>query len=136
MVKINFIFYIHILFKFFSGNANLVYTIIRKRQVFFALSNLSTDTQTIAKLSTKNSNLISLSSKKSPDNSINKQTIFQTTSKTTSDDELQLNRDITQQSNNNLSGIITNSMITTLAETPCKEFLKKKNKVFNHLYFF
>ena len=105
----------------FLGNANLIYTIIRKRQVFFALSNLSSDTQTIAKLSTKNS-------KKSVDNSPNKQMIFQSNSKPTTDDELQLNRDLSQElNNNNLSGIITNSMVTTLAETPCN---KKKEGLF------
>ncbi len=103
------------------GNANLVYTIIRKRQVFFALSNLSTDIQTITKLSTKNSNVITITSTKtSPNNSANKQTIFQTNSKSTSDEEPQLNEEITQESNNNLAGVIANSMITTLAETPCK----------------
>lgn len=33
----------------FDGNSNLVYTIIRKRQVFHALANLPTDCNTIAK---------------------------------------------------------------------------------------
>lgn len=33
----------------FSGNSNLIYTIIRKRQVFYQLSNLPTDAQSIAK---------------------------------------------------------------------------------------
>jgi hypothetical protein len=103
------------------GNANLVYTIIRKRQVFFALSNLSTDTQTITKLNTKNLNIVtSTSTKKIPD----KQTIFQTNSKSTTDEEPPLNQEIAQQlNNNNLPGIITNSVITTLAETPCKEII-------------
>ncbi|PAV64750.1 hypothetical protein WR25_26240 [Diploscapter pachys] len=33
----------------FDGNSNLIYTIIRKRQVFYQLSNLPTDAQSIAK---------------------------------------------------------------------------------------
>lgn len=33
----------------FDGNANLIYTIIRKRQVFYQLANLSTDPASIAK---------------------------------------------------------------------------------------
>ncbi|CAD6185152.1 unnamed protein product [Caenorhabditis auriculariae] len=33
----------------FDGNSNLIYTIIRKRQVFYQLSNLSTDATSIAK---------------------------------------------------------------------------------------
>lgn len=33
----------------FSGNSNLIYTIIRKRTVFYQLSNLPTDAQSIAK---------------------------------------------------------------------------------------
>lgn len=33
----------------FDGNSNLVYTIIRKRQVFHALANLPSDCNTIAK---------------------------------------------------------------------------------------
>ncbi|CAF3697180.1 unnamed protein product, partial [Rotaria sordida] len=102
----------------FDGNANLVYTIIRKRQVFFSLSNLSTDTQTIAKLSTKNSNLPSTSSKKPIDQSTNKQTIFQTQSKSTIDGEPQLNKEFSQQSNTNAAGIISSAVTTTLAETP------------------
>jgi hypothetical protein len=102
------------------GNANLIYTVIRKRQVFFALSNLATDTSTIAKLSTKTNNTTLASSKKNTDNSTNKQNIFQTTSKLTIDGEPLLNRDISQQSNINSSGMITNSVTTTLAETPCK----------------
>ncbi|CAF4639920.1 unnamed protein product, partial [Rotaria socialis] len=77
----------------FDGNANLVYTIIRKRQVFFALSNLATDSPTIAKLSTKNSNAPSASSKKNVDSSESKQTIFQTPLKSVGDGEPQLNKD-------------------------------------------
>jgi hypothetical protein len=37
----------------FSGNSNLVYTIIRKRQVFHSLANLPCDYGTIAKSLTK-----------------------------------------------------------------------------------
>ncbi|TMS36477.1 hypothetical protein L596_003632 [Steinernema carpocapsae] len=33
----------------FDGNSNLIYTIIRKRQVFYQLTNLSTDSSSIAK---------------------------------------------------------------------------------------
>lgn len=33
----------------FIGNSNLVYTVIRKRQVFHALANLPTDCSTISK---------------------------------------------------------------------------------------
>ncbi len=33
----------------FPGNANLVYTIIRKRQVYYQLANLATDNTSIAK---------------------------------------------------------------------------------------
>ncbi|CAF4025800.1 unnamed protein product, partial [Rotaria sp. Silwood2] len=104
----------------FDGNANLVYTIIRKRQVFFSLSNLATDTQTIAKLSTKNSNLPPTSSKKSIDQSANKQTIFQTNSKSTIDGEPQLNKEFSQQLNISSGGVIPSAVTTTLAETPCK----------------
>lgn len=100
-----------------------MYTIIRKRQVFFALSNLSTDTPTITKLSTRNSNTSSVSTKKPLEESVNKQTVFQTNSKSTTDDEPQLNRDFTPQSKDRLPGIITNSMITTLVDTPCKDEL-------------
>ena len=103
------------------GNANLVYTIIRKRQVFFALSNLSTDTQTVAKLSTRNSNASSTSNKKPLEDSVNKQTVFQTTSKSITDDEPPLNRDFSPQSKDRLPGTITNSMVTTLVDTPCKD---------------
>ncbi|CAF0773648.1 unnamed protein product [Rotaria sp. Silwood1] len=102
----------------FDGNANLVYTIIRKRQVFFSLSNLATDTQTIAKLSTKNSNVPSTSSKKNIDQSANKQTVFQTNSKSTTDGEPQLNKEISPQSNMSSTGVISSAMTTTLAETP------------------
>ncbi|CAF3024714.1 unnamed protein product [Rotaria sp. Silwood2] len=102
----------------FDGNANLVYTIIRKRQVFFSLSNLATDTQTIAKLSTKNSNLPPTSSKKSIDQSANKQTIFQTNSKSTIDGEPQLNKEFSQQLNISSGGVIPSAVTTTLAETP------------------
>ena len=37
----------------YSGNANLVYTIIRKRNVFHQLANLSTDHSAITKALTK-----------------------------------------------------------------------------------
>lgn len=115
------------------GNANLVYTIIRKRQVFFALSNLSTDTQTIAKLSTKNSSSPATSSKNSRDQPSNKQTVFQTNAKSAADGEPPLNKDITQQMNANSLGLLSNAMTTTLAETPCKsnsnaDDLKENNK--------
>jgi hypothetical protein len=54
------------------------------------------------------------------------------------DDEPPLNRDISQQLNNNLTGIITNAMTTTLAETPCKLkfYLKKPKHSISHLCFF
>lgn len=42
-----------ICFIFLSGNSNLVYTIIRKRQVFHSLANLPTDYNTIVKSLTK-----------------------------------------------------------------------------------
>ncbi|CAM2717839.1 unnamed protein product [Rotaria socialis] len=102
----------------FDGNANLVYTIIRKRQVFFALSNLATDSPTIAKLSTKNSNAPSASSKKNVDSSESKQTIFQTPLKSVGDGEPQLNKDFAQQLSLNSAGLMTSAMTTTLAETP------------------
>ncbi|CAM4858394.1 unnamed protein product [Rotaria socialis] len=102
----------------FDGNANLVYTIIRKRQVFFALSNLATDSPTIAKLSTKNSNAPSASSKKNVDSSESKQTIFQTPLKSVGDGEPQLNKDLAQQLSLNSAGLMTSAMTTTLAETP------------------
>ena len=102
------------------GNANLVYTLIRKRQVFFALSNLSTDTQTITKLSTKNSNMSSTSTKRASEDSANKETVFQTSSKSGLDEEPPLNPEFIPRANNHLSGIITNSMVTTLVDVPCK----------------
>lgn len=102
------------------GNANLVYTFIRKRQVFFALSNLSTDSQTITKLSTKNSNVSSTSTKRASEDSANKQTVFQTSSKSALDEEPQLNREFVPRADNHLPGIITNSIVTTLVDTPCK----------------
>jgi hypothetical protein len=40
---------------YFSGNSNLVYTIIRKRNVFHQLANLPTDHASIAKAMTKRS---------------------------------------------------------------------------------
>lgn len=40
-------------FIFLPGNSNLVYTIIRKRQVFHSLANLPTDYNTIVKSLTK-----------------------------------------------------------------------------------
>ena len=40
-------------FSFLLGNSNLVYTIIRKRQVFHSLANLPCDYGTIAKSLTK-----------------------------------------------------------------------------------
>ncbi|CAF4322795.1 unnamed protein product, partial [Didymodactylos carnosus] len=40
----------------FDGNANLVYTVIRKRQIFFSLSNLATDSHSISKLCSKTNN--------------------------------------------------------------------------------
>ena len=46
--------------------------------------------------------------------------LFQTTAKTTTDGEPQLDKDFLQQSNINSGGIMTNAVITTLAETPCK----------------
>jgi hypothetical protein len=95
------------------GNASLVYTIIRKRQVFFALSNLATDTQTIAKLSTKSSGSNSLL-KSSPDKSETKQNVFQTNLKSNMDEDSTLNRE------QSTAGTINNAMITTLAETPCE----------------
>ncbi|CAF0773436.1 unnamed protein product [Adineta steineri] len=105
----------------FDGNANLVYTIIRKRQVFFSLSNLATDSQTIAKLSVRNANTTSTSSKKNIDTSTNKQTIFQTNLKSPANDEPQLNKDFSlqqQQSNSSSTVLLSNAMIATLAETP------------------
>jgi hypothetical protein len=121
MVRYSVFFFNSDFISIIPGNANLVYTIIRKRQVLFALSNLATDTHTITKLNTKNSNISSISSKKSTDNnSTNKQTIFQTNSKSTTDGEPLLNREISPQSDNNLTAAITNAMITTLAETPCR----------------
>lgn len=42
-----------IILVFFIGNSNLVYTIIRKRQVFHSLANLPTDYNTIVKSLTK-----------------------------------------------------------------------------------
>ncbi|CAF4279654.1 unnamed protein product, partial [Adineta steineri] len=108
----------------FDGNANLIYTIIRKRQVFFSLSNLATDSQTIAKLSVRNANTTSsTSSKKNIDTSTNKQTIFQTNLKSPANDEPQLNKDFSQQqqqSNSSSTVLLSNAMIATLAETPCK----------------
>ncbi|CAF4110608.1 unnamed protein product, partial [Rotaria sp. Silwood2] len=98
----------------FDGNANLVYSIIRKRQTFFSLSNLPTDAQTIAKFSTKFSASIS-SLTSSPDKSEIKQTIFQTNSKPNTDDESTLNTENIQQS---ASGITNNPIVTSLAETP------------------
>jgi hypothetical protein len=89
------------------GNANLIYTIIRKRQVFFALSNLSTDTQTITKLNAK-----SLPSKINSDKSENKQNVF----KSNHDGETISNKDNTLQTT---AGLINNPMMTTLPETPC-----------------
>jgi hypothetical protein len=46
--------------------------------------------------------------------------LFQTNVKSTIDGEPQLNKDFSQQLNTNPGGVITNAMITTLAETPCK----------------
>lgn len=92
----------------FDGNANLIYTIIRKRQVFFSLSNLSTDAPNIAKLTGKNA---TDSPKKSLDNSSNKQMIFENSSKV--DDEPELNQDATKQINSNPP-----AMITSLADMP------------------
>lgn len=112
---------------FVLGNANLVYTLIRKRQVFFAMSNLSTDTQTITKLSTKNSNASSIPVKRASEDSVNKQTVFQTNSKAGSDDEPALNREFIPRGNSHLPGIITNSMVTTLADAPCK-WKERKDK--------
>lgn len=40
----------------FLGNSNLIYSIIRKRQVFYQLSNLSTDAISIAQNIKKNKN--------------------------------------------------------------------------------
>ncbi len=91
----------------FLGNANLIYTIIRKRQVYFALTNVSTDAQTIAKLNTK-----TLTSKLNSDKSENKQSVF----KSNSDGEPTLNTDLLQQTT---AGAINNAMTTSLAETPC-----------------
>ncbi|CAF1627528.1 unnamed protein product [Adineta ricciae] len=106
----------------FDGNANLVYTIIRKRQVFFALSNLATDASTITKLSTRNTSITSTTTatipKKNNEVLVNKQTVFQANSKSNSDSEPQLNRDFIPQPNTNAPGVISNAMITTLAETP------------------
>ncbi|UJR37222.1 hypothetical protein I4U23_029931 [Adineta vaga] len=103
----------------FDGNANLIYTIIRKRQVFFALSNLATDPHAITKLSTRNASITSVSPKKTNETSSNnKQTVFQTNSKSTIDNEPQLNRDFVPQPNANVLGGLNNAMITTLAETP------------------
>ncbi len=90
------------------GNANLIYTIIRKRQVFFALSNLSTDIQTITKLNTK-----FLNSKLNSDKSENKQNVF----KSNSDGEPLLNKEILYQTT--AAGTINNAVLTTLPETPC-----------------
>jgi hypothetical protein len=62
------------------------------------LTNLSTDTQTIAKLNTR-----SLTSKLNLD-------------KSNSDSEPAFNKDTLQQTT---AGAINNAVITTLAETPC-----------------
>lgn len=48
-------FIIYITFLFSPGNSNLVYTIIRKRQVFHSLASLPSDYGTIAKNLTKRS---------------------------------------------------------------------------------
>jgi len=101
------------LFLLFKGNANLIYTIIRKRQVFFTLSSLSTDAPSIAKLTAKNT---TNSPKKSLDNSSSKQMIFENSSKV--DDEPKLNQDPTQQITSNTPG-----MVTSLPEMPCKYIL-------------
>jgi hypothetical protein len=117
------------------GNANLVYTIIRKRQVFFALSNLATDTPTITKLSSKNTSPAAAAAaaatttaggagttaKKNVDHTTSqKNTIFQANIRSTIDDEPSLNKEISPQSPIDSLGITTNAMIITLAETPCK----------------
>ncbi|CAF1648973.1 unnamed protein product [Adineta ricciae] len=95
----------------FDGNASLVYSIIRKRQVFFALSNLATDTQTISKLSTKSSTVTSFT-KSSPDKSDNKQTLFQNNIKSNTQEGLTLSKEHLTPAGMN------NAMTTTLAETP------------------
>ncbi|CAF1467293.1 unnamed protein product [Rotaria sordida] len=100
----------------FDGNANLIYSIIRKRQIFFTLSNLPSDTQTISKFGIKSINSTSSSLKNSsPNKSERKQTIFRTNSKSNTDDESIINREISQQS---IIETTNDPMITTLAETP------------------
>ncbi|CAF1242035.1 unnamed protein product [Rotaria sp. Silwood1] len=98
----------------FDGNANLIYSIIRKRQVFFSLSTLPTDAQTIAKYGTKSNNSI-LSLKSSSNILEQKQNIFETNSISNTDDESTVNREVIQQST---IETINNPMITSLAETP------------------
>ena len=104
--------------QYFLGNANLVYTIIRKRQVYFALSNLATDSLTIAKLTSKTSSASTAvtNNRKITESLTNKQMIFQSNSKSNMDGEPPLNQDISPQK----AQIHTISMTTTLAETPCK----------------
>lgn len=50
------------------GNSNLVYTIIRKRQVFYQLANLSTDATSISQSlkSKKGKNVVELTDKQAP----------------------------------------------------------------------
>jgi hypothetical protein len=51
----------------FAGNSNLVYTIIRKRQVFYQLANLSSDSSSISQsLKNKKNKIIDISEKATP----------------------------------------------------------------------
>lgn len=88
---------------FVLGNANLIYTIIRKRQVFFALGNLSSDAQTISKLNNKTT-----PSKSNAESAENKSNVF----KSNPEGNTAMNKEAMR--------LNANPMMTTLAETPRK----------------
>lgn len=90
------------------------------------MSNLATDSLTIAKLSSKNANASSpaatggVTPKKSIEQASHKQTLFQSNAKSTIDGEPQLNKEMSLPSTTHSLAITTNAVTTTLAETPCK----------------
>ena len=94
---------LYLIDSFVLGNANLIYTIIRKRQVFFALGNLASDAQTISKLNTKTT-----PSKSNVESVENKSNVF----KSNPEGNTAMNKEAMR--------VNTNPMMTTLAETPRK----------------
>ncbi|CAF0756988.1 unnamed protein product [Didymodactylos carnosus] len=108
----------------FDGNANLVYTVIRKRQIFFSLSNLATDSHSISKLCSKSvtnsgggTNITSKKDSQSSQQALGTTiSVFSPSRSSFTSDGESISKE--QQTTTAAGSNNSNAMTTTLAETP------------------